>query len=147
MKHTDALKSFRQRLNIADINTLTPHIGVEKMLEFYRDVRFDECPLEEDADMLLCQWGLFDWEGEELFEFNISRQLIFDASEDDDDVWQLSLTFKFAVTAELKVLEPYNDWCNNPNELSHFEDYSKNSEAFQLIKDRTYARIGAKLEL
>ena len=50
--------------------------AVDRMLEFYRDVRAENCVTDEEGDMLLCQWGLYDWGGGASFQFNLTRQFI-----------------------------------------------------------------------
>ena len=62
------------------------------MLAFYGSVRFDDVDLAADGDMLLYQWGAYDWGEGESFEFDITRQLILGTGE-DEDIFQLSLTF------------------------------------------------------
>ncbi len=135
MKHIDALKIFQKQLDVADLKMLTPLVGVEKMLDFYRTVRFDECPLEEDADMLLFQWGLFDWGDGEFFEIDITRQLIRNADCDDDDIRQLSLKFSFKVTEEPKQIESGNRWCANLNEMDDFAAFAESNAAFSALKN------------
>lgn len=68
--------------------------GFEAMLAFYEECRADGCDIEDDGDMLLCQWGASDDE----FVWNITRQFI---TPDEDEPYQLSLTFRFDSSAEL----------------------------------------------
>ena len=46
------------------------------MLAFYASERCDGCVLEEDGDMLLFQWGTYNWGDSTHFELNITRQLM-----------------------------------------------------------------------
>jgi hypothetical protein len=66
-------------LNLAD--------GCEALFDFYRDLRprgrvFEQ---QEDADMLLFQWGTYDWGKGEHFSFNLTRQLIVSENAEDED--------------------------------------------------------------
>ena len=54
------------------------------MLAFYESMRFDDVDLAADGDMLLYQWGTYDWGRGASFEFDITRQLILGAGEDED---------------------------------------------------------------
>jgi hypothetical protein len=116
-----------------DRASLTVEQGVSAMLAFYRDVRADGCSFESDADMLLYQWGTYDWGRGEFFELNVTRQLIHDGSGEDEDIWQLGLTFKFTPTGPLRGLRHGNRWCSNPDELEEFEKFIRASEAFQAL--------------
>ena len=66
-------KGLQQRdLTLAD--------GCEAVFDFYRDLRprghvFEQ---EKSSDMLLFQWGTYDWGMGEHFEFNLTRQLVGD---------------------------------------------------------------------
>jgi len=70
---------------------LTPSTAVASMFAFYRDVRADGCDLEQEGDMLLFQWGTYDWGHGLRFEFDVTRQCIL-GDGDDDDITQLHLT-------------------------------------------------------
>lgn len=65
----------------------------EMMAEFYHIHRAEDCEVDEDGDMLLYQWGTYDWGAGRWFEINITRQFIpSDGAE--DEILQLSLTLK-----------------------------------------------------
>jgi hypothetical protein len=135
---TNALQTFRSFLKARALNesTLSLREGFEAMLDFYRDERAGGCA-GEDADMLLFQWGTYDRaflprageETGEAFDIDITRQLIAEGGE-DDDIWQLSLTFTFEPTAQLRSLGMGNRWCHSLQELSGFRDYVLGSPSF-----------------
>ncbi len=99
----------------------TPRVGIAKMCAFYRDIRAADADLEADGDMLLFQWGTYDWGDGERFEIDITRQLIRDGAE-DDDIWQLHLTYRFEPSDTLRALGSGNEWCWRPTYLADFED-------------------------
>ena len=137
MRPNDAQSEFQDRLDRSGLirNTLTPKSGISAMLAFYREERAQGCPLEDDGDMLLYQWGTYNWGQGEWFELNITRQLISGESGDDEDIWQLLLTFKYKPTSNLRELGSKNRWCEKPDELPAFESYIKDSDAFQMVAD------------
>ena len=45
----------------ARIERLAAAEALELMAAFYRDVRAEDCDLDADGDMLLFQWGVYDW--------------------------------------------------------------------------------------
>lgn len=84
------------------------------MLAFYGDVRAEGCDLAHDGDMLLYQYGTWDWGKGRHFELNITRQFIVEGGE-DEDIWQLSLTFVFAPSPALQAVRSDNRWCHSPD--------------------------------
>jgi hypothetical protein len=112
---------------------LTPEQGVAAMLAFYRDERAEGCRFERDADMLLFEWGVYNWGRGEFFDLSITRQLIHDSSGEDEDIWQLGLTFKFSPTHPLRAVGQGHRWCHDLGELEEFERFLRASAAFQAV--------------
>lgn len=124
----------------ASFSSLSPSAGIELMLDFYRDERAEGCPLESDGDMLLYQWGTYDWGNGESFEFNITRQLICSDGE-DDDIQQLSLTFKFVPTSLPSDLGEGNRWCQMPDELPAFRKFIEESPPYVALGQTRAAEV------
>lgn len=101
--------------------------GITSMLLFYQQVRVDDCPLEDDGDMLLYQWGPSRLDGDEVFIVDITRQLIPRRAEEP---YQLSLTFSFDAD-EIEALGKGNEWCGAPMELDDFKRFIDESEAYE----------------
>jgi hypothetical protein len=140
MNASSALSDFEQviRNNGYRLVELNPDRGIALMLEFYRDHRVDDCPSDSDADMLLYQWGTNDWGNGEWFEVDITRQFIINGEAEDENIWQLSLTFKFPPSAQLRALGPGDKWCPDPRPrgVNYFESFIRASDAFQAILDQ-----------
>jgi hypothetical protein len=121
-----ALEAFRRFLDVRGLSetSLSVRDGFEAMFDFYRDMRADGCA-SEDADMLLFQWGAYDWAGGtvETFELDLTRQLIIDERGEDDDIWQLGLTFEFEPTDQLRALGKGNRWGHSTQELPQFREH------------------------
>ena len=115
---------------------MRPAEGIDAMLSFYRDVRADSCRLESDGDMLLFQWGTYDWGEGEHFSIDITRQFITERGE-DEDVWQLHLTFRFAPEAALRAQGAGNRWCRSPSELEGFAALVRASPAYEAVTRRS----------
>jgi hypothetical protein len=122
-----------------------PAWGLDAMFAFYRECRATDCDVNSDADMLLFQWGTYHWSKNELFEFDITRQLILGAGE-DDQIWQLSLTFLFPITPDLKALKSGNRWCHTPNDLEEFAKSVRASQAFKLAATQQDAKMELDFE-
>jgi hypothetical protein len=123
----DTLVAFRQRAGVK-VERMPLPVGFETLINFYEECRVaDALPLEEDGDMLLFQWGTYDWGQGESFEINLTRQIIFPADEednisgdDDPEIWQLRLTYYFSPQDALRSLGEGNLWCEHPNNLASF---------------------------
>lgn len=116
--------------------------GCEAVFAFYRDQRPSGRVFEqhEDADMLLFQWGTFDWGTGEQFAFNLTRQIIVYENAEDEDIWQLSLTFEFEADDELRSLGNGNKWCHSLLELPEFREYVRRSNAFTACAEHQVRR-------
>jgi len=137
MDLTAVEQGFMDRIAKANraLATLKVSDGIALMLNFYQDERVEGCEVD-DSDMLLYQWGTYDWgKGAAAYEVDITRQLIGPGFE-DEDIFQLSLTFKFAPTIELRAVENGNRWCPRPEEVESFRDFIHNSPAFQAVVDQ-----------
>ena len=117
----------------SELLALTPAEGIRHMLEFYRQVRVENCPLDEDGDMLLFQWGTYDWGQGRFFQCDITRQFIESQSDDDPGMTQLSLTFNYSPSAQLDALKAGNLWCKSPDGLAEFESFVKATEAYRAV--------------
>lgn len=115
-------KQFLDRLTLAGftLEQLNPLVGIELMLRFYDEERVDRCPLDEDGDMLLFQWGTYDWGQGERFDINITRQLMTAEVAGDERVRQLSLTFHYPASPALEAVGDGDHWCDTPEGLDNF---------------------------
>lgn len=79
-------------------------------------------------DMLLFQYGTYNWGGElgEHFSFDITRQF----SKKNFDMFQLSMTLIFAPAA----IESYNSWSMDFTTLDEWGDHILTTEGYQLAK-------------
>lgn len=110
-----------------ELGALVPARGIALMIGFYVAERAEGCAFDEDADGLLFQWGTHDWGDGEHLSVDITRQLILPDDDDDDAIWQLHLTWRFAPTPELRRLGAGNRWCFSPAELEGFREFVRTS--------------------
>lgn len=130
MKPLDAEDRFRERItaSVGPPAALTPSAGIEPMLCFYRDERAEGCPFEGDGDMLLYQWGAYDWGEGTSFELDITRQFIIPG--DEDVVEQLALTFRFPPASVPDGLGAGNRWCRTPEGLPELREFIEGSPGY-----------------
>jgi hypothetical protein len=134
MKPHLAKTRFLERLEAGglSLNTLTAAVGIAAMLGYYADERADGCDLDGDGDMLLFQWGVYDWDEGPAFEVDITRQLIV-ADDEETEPQQLSLTFRFDPGAAPRGLKAGNKWCASPSELAAFRKIVFQGKALKAI--------------
>jgi hypothetical protein len=124
----DAFEGFVENRGGA-LPALTVRTGVAEMLAFYESVSPIGCT-NEKGDMLLFQWGTYNWGDGTQFEINIKRQFIESAAEDDDAMSQLQLTFKFPPDKDTTALGNGNRWCYAQSEIRQFREFIFANRAF-----------------
>ncbi|MCK7593175.1 hypothetical protein M0G41_05765 [Lysobacter sp. CAU 1642] len=73
-----------------------------------------------EQDMLLFQWGTYDWGEGEHFEADLTRQFIVPGKGDDPALYQLSLTFRYQPSDQLRAVESGEFWCASREEAAPF---------------------------
>ena len=116
----------------AELGSLSLPSAIDLMLGFYLSVRAVGCPIDDDCDMLLFQWGTFDWGDGPSFQVEITRQFI---SEGDDGISQLSLAFHFVPTTARTALDSGSRWCESLQQLGEFDDFIRASAPYVVLKD------------
>src|SRR5262249_41019702 len=105
MTAEESKDALLRRLGVSEsrLGSGLPAEGIDAMLDFYLAERAEGCRLEGDGDMLLFQWGAYNCGAEAFFELDITRQFISGGFEDENFL-QLSLKFRYLMTAELQGL-------------------------------------------
>ncbi len=147
MNPINALESFQIFLNRKSLSakSMTPRQGVEAMLEFFQAERAEGCEAEHH-DMLLYQWGTYDWGKGRHFELDITRQVIIREDAEDEDIWQLHVTFRFVPTKELEDLGSGNRWCESIGDVLSFREFINSAASLQAVADRTDGKIEIDFE-
>lgn len=143
MMSADALSEFTRQLTArgATAEVVSVRDGIDAMLDFYRSTRADDCSFESDGDALLFQWGTYDWGQGSQFELDITRQFIRGSGE-DDDIWQLSLTFFFPANA----IKNGDRWCNGVAALDDFASFVRSHAAYALAVSAVPLRVELDFE-
>lgn len=110
------------------------------MFSFYQSVAAEGCDTP-DGDMLLFQWGTYDWGAGKHFEINITRQFIEPEDEESAAISQLGLTFRFEPTPERDALGAANRWCGSQAESLIAREFVFESSAFTAIADQQAVTI------
>lgn len=138
--------------NIKALVTAYPALAekdIARMFEFfirlYESERIDQTDIEEDGDMLLYQWSIQDGH----VELDLTRQVMLDLEDPDeaaDSMTQLSITFRFATTAETPSIESGNVWCNSPAEVAAFRATLSDSAPFAWARQVAAAEVRIALD-
>jgi len=113
------------------------------MLDFYRTTPAG-CIVEANGDMLLFQWGTYDWGQGLAFEVTITRQLIDAGAVDDDAISQLHLTFEYAPPSAFGALGSGNIWCKDRCGLAEFSALLFDHDAVKAVRDVAPTRVSVK---
>jgi hypothetical protein len=128
----------------AELDGLSAASAVHSMLDFYRSVRADDVDLSESGDMLLFQWGTWDWGDGPTFQYDITRQFITaidDPDDADSSFWQLSLTLHFEPSDVFAAVGSGDRWCNLPGEVEDFARFIADSAASTVAQQSTPSRV------
>ncbi len=141
MKAKQAKAEFKRAIARANsrVSSLTPADGLELIADFYRNVRAEDVARLPDQDMLLYQWGTYNWGQGAHFSLGLTRQLIVGSGE-DDHIWQLHLTFYFPPDQALQQIGKGSRWCESLEALPEFVAFVWSSQAFHAAAGRTDAR-------
>jgi hypothetical protein len=139
--------AFQQFAADQDAGDLHAESAIALMIAFYRVVRAEGCNIDQDGDMLLFQWGIYDHSGSKAFTYDITRQFMVplpplsdpEMHEDPDvhldpEMYQLSLTLYFVPTESMRACGSGDRWCPTPNELPAFESFIRGCPATAAIR-------------
>ena len=137
MKPVESVAAFEQFVEDdgGSLVDISPRNGIARLLDFYSRIPAEGCD-KPSEDMLLFQWGTYDWGEGEFFELNTTRQFIEIGEEDEPEISQMQLAFRFVPTPELRVLGEGNRWCSVRKELAQFQSFILESAAFLAVADQ-----------
>jgi hypothetical protein len=136
----EAFRAYLSSRGLAQ-EALSAHGAVDAVVDFYLAERIDDVELADDGDGLLFQWGTYDFGQGPTFTFDLTRQTISTAAEDDDDVWQLRLSLHFAPTAETAALGSGDRWCWTPEDVPEFRQFIGSEASTQFASTHRPLRV------
>jgi len=120
--------------------------AVETMVAFYAAERVEGAHIDEDGDMLLFQWGTYDWGDGPSFQYDITRQLIVQDDDDDDAIWQLSLTLHYEPGEDAQALGSGDQWCDSPDHLDEFLHFIEDAPSTRFARRTSPRRVQLEFE-
>lgn len=129
------------------LKSLRPAKGLHAMLDFYRSIRPAKIsPSAHSGDLLMYQWGVFDWGGGPRFELDIRRQFVEEIREDDQGLMShLSLTFHFLPDG-LNALGKGCRLCESLDHLDEFAQFIHDSSPYRELGDSIPAFVQVNWE-
>ncbi len=97
------------------------------------DEKFDR---NESADMLLFQYGVYDWGDGKNLEIDFCRQLI-----KNEDIIQIHITVKIPYDEKFSSIEPYEEWYNSSGSeftLDSWQEKIQGMPIFNIIESMKY---------
>jgi hypothetical protein len=104
---------------------------LNRQIELYETVPFKDFN-KPDEDMLLFQFGCYDFGDGEFFNIDLTRQLSGDA---DSAMEHLSCSLYFTPNQELRALGSSNFWCFSRTDIKDFWLKVSNHESLKLCKN------------
>jgi hypothetical protein len=100
----------------------------------YRTHRLPGTDLAADGDMLLYQWGVYDWGDGLLATIDLTRQILVasDQPTEDPAIWQVHCCFRFPPPL-LNQVKNGNFWCLHPREADGFSARMERSQAWSRL--------------
>lgn len=128
-----AFEAFAESNGVSLIG-ITPRDGVTQMLAFYETLNAEGCT-GPSSDMLLFQWGTYDWGEGKHFEVSVTRQFIELGADSDTAISQLQLAFAFLPTEETTALGEGNRWCDSHTEVGVFRTFVLSSRPLCIVAE------------
>jgi hypothetical protein len=132
-EYTQAIQKLLDAGRALDSNNL-----IELSSALYSDIKIEGIPTNENmnADMLLFQYGVYNW-GDDLgehFRFDITRQFI--TEEEDGDFYQLSLSLIYEPT-NFRELRSHNSWSRDSKSIAEWIENIKATHGYQQAQSQS----------
>jgi len=135
----DVLKAFRKSMGPASYwRKIRPEEASTHMQMFYEETRVRGCRFEDEADMLLVEWGPST---KTEYALAYTRQLMPPRPDGESDVWQLRLELRFPLTKELQKQKKGSRWFESLKQLDRFVEFTLTKPPFSTLGEATPSRV------
>lgn len=118
---------------------LKKNISINNTVDEIIDVFEEMCKTPIEDDLLLHEYGVYDFTGEELFYYDLIRQY----PDGEDEYYQLCVSLMFAPDEENQHLED-SLWSDETDE--NFFDYIRKSPAYDYVKNHNIKSIDIRID-
>jgi len=118
------------------IETFTVDEFIAVAVKLFNEIKIENIDdSDADNDMLLFQYGVYDWSDEngKHFEFDITRQI---RVPDEDEPYQLNLSLLFDPSLFYEI-KPYNCWSTEYDNTEKFADHIKTTPGYEAVSKNT----------
>ena len=110
--------------------TLTPEDAATHMQMFYEETRVRGCRFEDEADMLLVEWGPAN---KSEYALAYTRQLMPPSPKGGVDVRQLRLELRFPTTEQLRKIKGGSRWFESLKKIDKFIKLTLAERPFSIL--------------
>lgn len=121
------------------LDFLKRNISTENTLDEIIDIFAEMCKTPIEDDVLLLQYGVYDFTGEDLFEFELTRQY----PDGNGEYYQLSVCMYFSPDEENRQLVD-TLWSDDNDE--DFFDYIRKSSGYAYSKNHKFNSVEITLD-
>jgi hypothetical protein len=133
------LKEFRKSLGKPNLwRAFNPEDAATFMQMFYEETRVRGCRFEDEADMLLVEWGP---SSKTEYALGYTRQLMPPRPDGDTEVWQLRLELRFPMTEELRKIKAGSRWFESVAKLDKFAKLTLADRPFSILGEVTASKV------
>jgi hypothetical protein len=109
-------------------NQISPQNALESIIEFYNQYKTELPDDAPDNDMLLFQYGYYDWSGQGIkFQLNVTRQI---ADPNDDEFFQFGITLNYR-PEDIEEIEDFNLWSMDSPSVEEWKEIVMNTDGFK----------------
>jgi hypothetical protein len=135
----DVLKVFRKSLGpVSYWRKMLPEEASTHMQMFYEETRVRGCRFEDEADMLLVEWGPAT---KTEYALAYTRQLMPPRPDGESDIWQLRLELRFPLTEELRKQKSGSRWFESLKKLDRFVEFTLTKPPFSRLGETIPSRV------
>lgn len=133
MNEETFLESFTNYLQEKGLSesSLSLDLFPQIFIEYFQEIKFEEVEEENDGDMILFQYGIYNWGKGRVFELNFTRQFceVFPEVE-AHQIFQLGVTFYYN-SESFTELTSLTKWSNEFESMREFENVITHSDGFK----------------
>ena len=140
IKLSEVEKEYRKRIGLvllSEEKLLNMSTVIDIAINLFQEIKVKNISDNEnpDMDMLLFQYGIYDWGNEwgRHFSIDITRQFI---DPQEDEPYQLQSILVYA-TEPFEEIKAYNCWSSDFASIEDFVSHIKNTDGFKLSNEHT----------
>lgn len=136
---SNTYKSDNEVSGMSLLNFLKENISTDNTVDEIINVFEEMCKTSVEEDLLLLEYGVYDFTGEELFYYDLVRQY----PDGEGEYYQLRVSLMFSPDEANRELQD-TLWGDDTNE--NFFDYIRKSSGYDYAKNHTIKSIDIRID-